>query len=193
MKRDRGRLNSRTRETRNIPSLMPSLAVLRVTRRMRSMHTMASTASWVVLAAGPPPAGLGRGRPAPAHGHASPFSLFHLCDPCVVDVQFHIQGGSKSTRRAPDRRAYKYGTYSSRDPCDPIPPHLPRAPHLFCFVSCHGSPRCFQTGIPVSTRLINRHGVTMKSRSFPQLCVCSHTSETNSESRSNAGVSVSAA
>lgn len=140
-------------------------------------------------------------RPRPAWGGGGPHPRtvtrhrfrYFTCATCVVDVQFHIQGGSKSTRRAPDRRAYKYGTYSSRDPCDPIPPHLPRAPHLFCFVSCHGSPRCFQTGIPVSTRLINRHGVTMKSRSFPQLCVCSHTSETNSESRSNAGVSVSAA
>ena len=165
MKRDRGRLNSRTRETRNIPSLMPSLAVLRVTRRMRSMHTMASTASWVVLAAGPPPVGPGAGAARTrARSRVTVFEFrYFTCATCVVDVQFHIQGGSKSTRRAPDRRAYKYGTYSSRDPCDPIPPHLPE--------SCHGSPRCFQTGIPVSTRLINRHGVTMKSRSFPQLCV----------------------
>ena len=135
MKRDRGRLNSRTRETRTyIPSLYTNapLAVLRVTHRMRSMHTMASTASWVVLAAGPPPVGPGAGAARTrARSRVTVFEFrYFTCATCVVDVQFHIQGGSKSTRRAPDRRAYKYGTYSSRDPCDPIPPHLPRAPHL---------------------------------------------------------------
>ena len=155
MKRDRGRLNSRTRETRtySLSNALSGRFTRHASHAFNAHNGIDRAASWVVpqTVQGPPPAGPGAGP--------------------RTHVQFHIQGGSKSTRRAPDRRAYKYGTYSSRDPCDPIPPHLPRAPHLFCFVSCHGSPRCFQTGIPVSTRLINRHGVTMKSRSFPQLCV----------------------
>ena len=171
MKRDRGRLNSRTRETRTY-SLTNALSG-RFTRHASHAFNAHNGIDRVVGRAGCRPAPgrpWGGGGPHPRKVTRHRFRYF-TCATCVVDVQFHIQGGSKSTRRAPDRRAYKYGTYSSRDPCDPIPPHLPRAPHLFCFVSCHGSPRCFQTGIPVSTRLINRHGVTMKSRSFPQLCV----------------------
>ena len=169
MKRDRGRLNSRTRETRNIPSLMPSLAVLRVTRRMRSMHTMASTARR--RGSSPRPS---RARPRPALGRDRAHTFNFTSKAVQNRLEGHRTGvhintvpTARGTRAIPFRRTFPGHRTSGIQQC-------------VCLVSCHGSPRCFQTGIPVSTRLINRHGVTMKSRNFPQLCVCSHASVTNS-------------
>ena len=137
MKRDRGRLNSRTRETRNIPSLMPSLAVLRVTRRMRSMHTMASTASWVVLAAGPPPAGLGRGRPAPAHGHASPVSFFFVISPVrPVLSTFNFTSKAVQNRLEGHRTGVHINTVPTARGTRAIPFRRTFPGHRTSFVSC---------------------------------------------------------
>jgi hypothetical protein len=185
MKRDRGRLNSRTRETRTY-SLTNALSG-RFTRHASHAFNAHNGIDRVVGRAGCRPApgrpGAGAARTR-ARSRVTVFvispvrpvlSTFNFTSKAVQNrleghrtgVHINTVPTARGTRAIPFRRTFPGHRTSGIQQC-------------VCLVSCHGSPRCFQTGIPVSTRLINRHGVTMKSRNFPQLCVCSHASVTNS-------------